>query len=202
MKLYFFQQSRATRVRWMFEELGVPYELAPVDMTKGEHKQPAYLKVHPLGALPAIEDNGFPLFESAAIVMHLADKYPEKGLAPAVGTNERGEYYQWILFGMTEAEPPLVSIIQNTRFLPEAERSPAVVERSSNRFKVVTAALEARMKGREYLVGDKFTAADLVVGGVLNFAKRLGQLGDDMPTLQAYVGRLMARPAAKKSYGE
>jgi len=89
MRLYFFQQSRATRVRWMLEELGIPYELAPVDMMKGEHKQPAYLKVHPLGALPAIEDDGGSLFESAAIIMQLADKYPEKNLAPAVGSYER-----------------------------------------------------------------------------------------------------------------
>lgn len=201
MKLYYFQQSRATRVRWMLEELGVPYELALVDMMKGEHKQPGYLEVHPLGSLPAIEDNGANLFESAAIIMHLADKYPEKRLAPAVGTPERGEYYQWILFAMTEAEAPLVTIAQHTRFLPEAERSPAVVERSSKRFKAVAAVLEERMKGREYILGNGFTAADVVMGGVLFFASRVGQLGDDFPVLRAYFARLMARPAAKKGYG-
>ncbi|MFL5353738.1 glutathione S-transferase family protein [Archangium sp.] len=201
MKLYYFQQSRATRVRWMLEELGVPYELAPVDMSKGEHKHPGYLKVHPMGSLPAIEDNGVPMFESAAIIMYLADKYPEKRLAPAVGTPERGEYYQWILFAMTEAEAPLVTIAQHTRFLPEAERSAAVIERSSKRFKAVAAVLEERLKGREYLVGNSFTAADVVLGGVLFLASRVGQLGDDLPTLKAYSARMLARPAAKKGYG-
>lgn len=201
MKLYYFQQSRATRVRWMLEELGVPYELSPVDMRKGEHKHPDYLKVHPMGSLPAIEDNGVPLFESAAIIMYLADKYPEKRLAPAVGTPERGEYYQWILFTMTEAEAPLVTIAQHTLFLPEAERSPAVVERASKRFKAVAAVLEERLKGREYLVGNSFTAADVVLGGVSYFASRVGQLGDDLPTLKAYSTRMLARPAAKKGYG-
>jgi glutathione S-transferase len=200
MKLYFFPLSRATRVRWMLEELGVPYELAPVDMTKGEHKSPAYLKVHPMGSLPAIEDNGVAMFESAAILMHLADKHPEKKLAPPPGTPERGEYYQWILFAMTEVESPLAAIAQHTRFLPEAERLPAVIERSSQRFKVVAKVLEERMKGREYIVGDSFTAADVVVGGVLFFANRMGQLGDDLPALKAYWSRLMARPAAKKGY--
>lgn len=201
MKLYYFQQSRATRVRWMLEELGVPYELAPVDMMKGEHKRPEYLAVHPMGSLPALEDEGVNLFESAAIIMQLADKYPEKRLAPAVGTPERGEYYQWILFAMTEAEAPLVTIVQHTRFLPEAERSPAVAERASKRFKAVAAVLEAHLKGREYLLGDSFTAADVVLGGVLFFASRVDQLGDDLPTLKAYSTRLLARPAAKKGYG-
>ncbi|WP_224363587.1 glutathione S-transferase family protein [Hyalangium versicolor] len=201
MKLYFHPQSRSTRIRWILEELGIPYELAPVDLLKGEQKEPAYLKVHPMGQLPAIEDSGCPLFESAAIIMQLADKYPEKGLAPAVGTQERGEYYQWILFAMTEAEPPLITIVQNTRFLSEADRSPAAVDRATKRFKAVAAVLEERMKGRDFIVGNKFSAADVVLGGVLFFASRVGQLGDDTPTLKATLERLMARPAAKKGYG-
>ncbi|MFP2957155.1 glutathione S-transferase family protein [Myxococcus sp. 1LA] len=159
MKLYFFQQSRATRVRWMLEELGIPYELAPVDMMKGGHKQPAYLKVHPLGALPAIEDEGGPLFESAAIIMHLADMSPEKQLAPPMGSYGRGEYYQWILFAMTEMEPPIITIAQHTLFFPEAERSASAVSRASNRFKAVAAVLDERMKGRDFILGNTFSAA-------------------------------------------
>ncbi|ADO68403.1 glutathione S-transferase family protein [Stigmatella aurantiaca] len=201
MKLYFYQRSRATRVRWMLEELGISYELAPVDMMKGEHKQPAYLKVHPMGLLPAIEDNGFPLFESAAIVMQLADKYPEKRLAPAVGTNERGEYYQWILFAMTEAEQPISTIAQHTLFLPEADRSADAVARACKRFKAVAGVLEERLKGRDFILGNTFSAADVVLGGVLYFANIMRQLGDDTPLLKAYQERLMARPAAKKGYG-
>ncbi|QDE84703.1 glutathione S-transferase family protein [Myxococcus xanthus] len=201
MKLYFFQQSRATRVRWMIEELGIPYELAPVDMMKGEHKQPTYLKVHPLGALPAIEDDGAPLFESAAIIMHLADKYPEKNLAPPVGTNERGEYYQWILFAMTEMEQPLIAIAQHTLFLPEAMRSGDAVARAHKRCREVASVLEKHMTGRNFILGNTFSAADVVLGGVLHFAKRIEQISDDMPMLRAYLNRLLERPAAKKGYG-
>lgn len=199
MKLYFAPMTRATRPRWILEELGVPYEMQHIDMMKGEHKHPEYLKVHPLGVVPAIDDNGHVMFESAAIVMHLADKYPEKGFAPAVGSKERGEYYQWISYVMTEAEKPLVDILMHTRFLPEAQRSPAVVAEASKRFKQVVAPLEERMKGREYIVGTQFSAADVVVGGVLNLGNRLGQLGEH-PTLQAYVQRLLERPAAKKAF--
>lgn len=200
MKLYFAPMTRATRPHWILEELGVPYETETLDLMKGEHKLPSYMKVHPLGRVPALEDNGFTMFESAAIVMQLADKYPEKGLAPAVGTNERAEYYQWIVAAMTEAEPPLVTILMHTRFLPEAERSPAAIEEASKRFKGVATVIEERLKGREYIVGNKFTAADVVVGGVTNFANMLGQLGDH-PGLQAYLKRLLERPAAKKVFG-
>ncbi len=200
MKLYFSTMTRATRPRWILEELGQSYELASIDLMKGEHKQADYMKVHPLGAVPAMQDGGFTMFESAAIVMHLADKFPEKGLAPAVGSQERAEYYQWILFAMTEAEPPLVQILQHTRFLPEADRSPAVIEKSSKRFKTVASVIQDRMQGREYIVGNRFTAADIVLGGVVNFGNMLGQLGDH-PGLQAYAKRLMERPAAKKAFG-
>ncbi|HEX8701783.1 MAG TPA: glutathione S-transferase family protein [Myxococcaceae bacterium] len=198
MKLYFSPMTRSTRARWMLEELGQPYELVKVDMNKGEHKQAEYLKVHPLGLVPAFQDDGFTVFESAAIIMHLADKYPEKGLAPAVGTQERAEYYQWILFSMVEAEQPLVQIVQHTRFLPEADRQPSVVERASKKFKTVASVLQERLKGREYLIGNRFTAADVVLGGVMNFANMIGQLGEH-PELQAYLKRLLERPAAKKA---
>lgn len=200
MKLYYAPMTRATRPRWMFEELGEPYETAGVDLMKGEHKLPNYMKVHPLGRVPALEDNGFIMFESAAIVMQLADKFPEKGLAPAVGTKERGEYYQWILCAMTEAEPPLVTMLMHTRFLPEAERSPAAVEMASKRFKPVADVIQEHLKGRQYVVGNKFTAADVVMGGVLAIAGMLQQLGGH-PGLQEYLKRMMERPAAKKVFG-
>jgi glutathione S-transferase len=199
MKLYFSPMTRSLRPRWMLEELGVPYELETVDMMKGEHKKPEYLKVHPLGAVPALQDGGLTMYESAAIIMYLADKYPEKGLAPAVGTADRGAYYQWISFAMTEADPPLVTILMNTRFLPEADRSPAAVEKASQRFKTVAPVLEAHLKGREYIVGNKFSAADVVVAGMLTFANMLNNL-DGYPELKAYLGRMMARPAAKKAF--
>jgi glutathione S-transferase len=199
IKLYHASKTRSVRVLWLLEELGVPYELATVDMMKGEHKKPEYMKVHPLGAVPALEDSGFTMYESAAIIMYLADKYPEKGLAPALGTADRGAYYQWISFVMTEADPLLVSILMHTRFLPEAERSPAAIEKASQRFKVVAPVIDAHMKGREYVVGNKFSAADVMVGGCLALAQMLNSL-DGYPNLKAYVGRLMERPAAKKAF--
>jgi glutathione S-transferase len=201
MKIYFAPETRSLRPRWILEELGVPYDLTKLDLMKGEHKRPEYMKVHPLGVVPALDTGEFTMFESAAIVMHLADKYPEKGLAPALGTQERAEYYQWIFLAMTEAEPPLITILLNTVIFPEAERQPAVVGPASQRFKVVASVIDKRLQGRNYIVGNKFTAADVVMTGVLRLGDRLGQLGD-FPGLQAYMKRQLERPAAVRTFSQ
>ncbi|ADO75532.1 glutathione S-transferase family protein [Stigmatella aurantiaca] len=199
MKLYYCAQTRAIRPRWILEELGVPYELAHIDVMKGEHKQPAYMKIHPLGVVPALDDGGSIFFESAAIVQYLADKYADKGLAPALGTKERGEYYQWISCAMTELEPSLTTIILNTLILPEAQRDPAAIKKASERYKVVCPIFDERLKGREYIVGDRFSAADIVVGAVLALGTRLGQ-GLEYPHVQAYLKRVTSRPAAQRAF--
>lgn len=198
MKLYFAPKTRSTRPRWMLEELGLSYELVPIDMSKGEHKRPEYLRVHPMGSVPALEDDGHPIFESAAILQHLADKQPEKGLAPAVGTKERAEYYQWMMFCMATLEPAIVAVAEHTRFLPEAERVPSEAERGRKRFVELSRMLEEKLRGREFLVGERFTAADVLMASILGWAGSTGMLAD-FPGLQAYVQRHMARPAAQRA---
>lgn len=198
MKLYFVPRTRATRPRWMLEELGVPYELKTLNVAEGENKRSDYLAVHPLGSVPALEDGELKLFESAAILQYLADKFPEKGLAPKPGTPERGEYYTWMMFTMTTAEPPLVDMLYHTRMLPEAERSPAMVEKARKRFAEVARVLEARLKGREYVVGNSFSAADVLLGSLLGWAGMMGATAD-FPVLQEYAKRHTSRPAAQRA---
>ena len=148
MKLYYAPQTRAGRPRWLLEELGVPYEIVPVDLAQGEHKKPEYMKIHPHGAVPALADGDLVLFESAAICMYLADKYPEKKLAPAVGTPARGLYYQWMIYTMATLEPPVVQIFLNTVMLPEAERSAAAVEKGKTQFAEVARVLSNALATR------------------------------------------------------
>ena len=100
MKLYYAPQTRAVRPRWLLEEIGAPYTLVRLDMSKGEHKTPEYVKIHPHGAVPALVDGDVTMFESAAICAYLADKFPEKRLAPPVGSPARATYYQWIIYSM------------------------------------------------------------------------------------------------------
>jgi glutathione S-transferase len=198
MKLYYAPQTRAGRPRWLLEEIGAPYELATVDLTKGEHKKPDYMKIHPHGAVPALVDGDLALHESAAICMYLADKFPEKKLAPELGTPARGLYYQWMVYSMATLEPPVLQVFMNTIMLPEAERSAAAVEKAKTQFADVARVLSNALAGRTFLLGEQFSAADVMVGSTLGWASFMGLLADQ-PTLQAYVKRLSERPAFQRA---
>lgn len=196
MKLYFNKSTRATRVRWLIEELGVPCEIVTVDMRAGEHKRPEYLAIHPLGKLPAlVEDDGTALFESSAIVLHLADRHADRGLAPAVGDPLRGRYLQWALYAQVTLEPPLATYAAHTSFLPEDKRNPALAAEAKASFRGVLPPVEAALAdGRPWILGARFTAADVLLGSVLTWAQRVG-LCEGSPAVEAYVSRVTARPA-------
>ncbi len=200
MKLYYAPQTRAGRPRWLLEEIGAPYEMVTLDMQKGEHKKPEHMKIHPHGAVPALVDGDLALFESAAICMYLADKFPDKRLAPAIGTPARGLYYQWMLYSMATLEPPVLAVFLNTVMLPEAERSPAVVEKARATFADVARVLSNALTGRTFMLGDQFSAADVMIGSTLAWAGFMGLLSDQ-PVLQAYVKRLSERPAFQRAQG-
>jgi glutathione S-transferase len=202
MKLYFSPRTRALRPRWLLEELGVPYELVRLDRSKREHKTAEYLKIHPHGAVPALVDGDLTLIESAAICMYLADKYPEKGLAPAPGSPDRGSYYQWVVYSVATAEPPILSYFLNKIMLPEERRSSEKVEQAQKDFVEVARALSPAIAGKEYLVGDRFSVADLMMGSMLGWAAMIGLLSDEFPDIKQYSKRLAARPAFGRSQAD
>lgn len=197
MKLYFHPMSRATRPRWLLEELGVPYELEVVDIWQGHGKRPEYLKVHPHGALPAFEDEGQTLIESSAICMYLADKFPEKNLAPRPGTPERGRYYQWMVYAVATGDPAVVGYFVHSGGRKGATPNPQLADEARTRWLDIARFLERSLDGREFLL-DRFTAADVLIGSVVFFAERLG-LNQGFPGLSAYAARLAARPAFQKA---
>ena len=120
MKLYSNPFSRGTRPRWLLEELGVPYALVHVDMKAGAHKEPGYRAIHPLGRVPAlVEEDGRTVIESGAICLYLADKYIDRGLAPAFGSPARGAYYQWAFYAYATLEAPVTQYFTHTRSAPE-----------------------------------------------------------------------------------
>jgi glutathione S-transferase len=197
MKLYFAPRTRATRPRWLLEELGVPYELVNVDLAKGEHKQISHLRIHPLGKVPALEDGELVVFESAAILMYLADKYPEKKLAPAVGTPERAHYYQWMVFAGATLEPPIAAYAEQMS-LPEDKRSADIIAKSKEQALAAVKAVEHALLGKMYLVGEKFSAADVQLGAILRWADSL-KLLTDAPDIQSWLYELKSRAAFKKA---
>lgn len=201
LTLYYVPQTRAGRARWMLEELGVPYQLHRLDPNKGETKTPEYLKVHPLGHVPALADGDLKMFESAAIVAYLADKYPDKHLAPSPQSPQRGAYYQWMMFCANEIEPWVARIAEHTRFFPEDKRNPALVEESKTRFSANLAAIEGALAHQQYLLGGEFSACDLMMSATLRFADFIGALGD-RPVLKAYIERCTSRPALKRAMAD
>jgi glutathione S-transferase len=199
LKLYYVPRTRSIRPRWLLEELGVPYELVRLDPSKGETRQEPYLKINPLGHVPALDDGGTVIAESAAIIMHLADRFPEKGLAPKPGTPERAQYYQWIVYAMVSLESQVNAVADQSR-IPEDQRQPQVVERARARFHEAAQVVETHLKGRQFIVGQAFTAADLVMSAVLGWGKLNGLLDEQrFPTCLSYWKAMLDRPAAQKA---
>jgi glutathione S-transferase len=128
----------------------------------------------------------------------LADKYPDKRLAPPVGSAARGLYYQWMHYAMATLEPPVLQVFLNTVMLPEAERSAKAAEQGRQAFADVARVLSAALAGKQFLLGDQFTAADIMIGSTLGWGQFMGLLADQ-PVLTAYVQRLTARPAYQRA---
>lgn len=188
--LYEFLPTRSARVRWTLLELDVPFESVEGRDVMGSAQ---LLKVHPLGKLPAIEDDGRPLFESAAICTWLADKHADRGLAAGAGTWDRALHDQWVCFALAEVEAHLWSSFRNTFVYPEEKRLPVIIEQNNAEVARSLPVLDAYLADHDYLVGDKFSVTDIIVGFTINWARNDG-LTKDFDSLNAYVARLRARP--------
>ncbi len=196
IKLYYMPQTRAARVRWMLEELNLPYELHYIDLFAGEGETPDYKKIHPHGRVPAIEIDGHIMLESCAICHWLTDQFPEKNLAPDLKSIARQEYEQWVFYLPAMMEPPIWENFLHTRLLPEDKRIPELIPWNVTRFQEIVRVLNDTLDGKEYLVNNTFSTADLLVGGALNASK---EFIEDFPTLLNYTQRLTEREAYKKS---
>ena len=194
MKLYEFAPTRSIRVRWTLQELGVPFESIVVKLTENEHRAPEYLRVNPAGKLPTLDDDGFVLTESAAIVRYLAEKFPEKRLWPT-GLRERAEADRWMMFVVTDIEQPLWRIARHTFVYPETQRIPADAEIASREAKQMAQVLERHMRDREFVAGNHVTVVDFVTAYTLDWANE-EKLLDDAPVLRGYMERMYARPKA------
>jgi glutathione S-transferase len=186
--------GRPARVRWALEEVGAPYEYVVMDREVGHGEEHA--RRHPLGRVPVLEGDDGLLFESAALCLHVADLHPESGLIPPTGSYERGLVYQWAFFAMTEVEPALLRAYAARRGT-DAETT----AKAEARLTKAAGALDDALDGRGYIVGERFTIADVVVGGVLHSARKYDLLPDS-PRLLGYLERLDARPAKQRAYAQ
>jgi len=194
MKLYEFAPTRSIRARWTLQELEVPFDSVSIDLRKGENRSPAFLAVNPAGKLPVLVDGDTVLTESIAIVLYLAEKYPEKKLIPN-DLGERAQLNRWLLFTTTELEQPLWRISRHTFLYPEEKRLPAEVTLAREDFAGMARVIEEYMGAREFVVGDRVTVGDFVLAYTLDWAN-LVKLLDGLPRLKAYMERMYARPRA------
>lgn len=192
MKLYIYPGTRSDRPQWLLEELEVPYEPVVINLEKGEQKSPDYLRLHPLGKVPLLEDDGGYIFESGAICAYLADKYIDKGFAPPFDSPRRGEFYQWLFYAVASIEPIAVEIINQTMFLSESERSETILNNARERFFERAAVVECVLKNQPYLLGTEMTATDIMVGGTLLWDRKTLT---DLPAVTRYIAGLTGRPA-------
>lgn len=195
LKLFYVPKTRSSRARWALEELGLPYELVRLDPAKGETKTPEHRARHPLHHVPVLETERGMIFESAAICLHLATG---SSLLPDDGSHDRALVMQWIFFGITELEPLLGKYAGELR---KPERDQGRVDAMARKLRAPLEVLDAELAGRDWLVAQRFTIADLIVGALLVWAHSLRLLAD-LPHLRALVDRLRERPAFKRAMAD
>lgn len=182
--------TRSTGTVWLVEELGVPYELRKVDVFGGETREAEFLKINPAGKVPAIRHKGKTLTEMAAISLYLCDEFPQAGLAPAIGDPLRADYLYWSVFRPGILEPAIVTKAHNL------EVDPRTV--GWGEWETVIGRVETTLENGPYLLGERFSAADILIGGALGWMKHFNLMPDDSP-INAYLDRINARPARQRA---
>lgn len=183
---YHAPQTRSSGTLALLKELGADYDLQLLNLRAGEQRQPAYLAINPMGKVPAIRHGEALVSEQGAIFIYLADLYPEAGLAPAIGDPLRGPYLRWLVFYGSSFEPAVTD--------RSLGREPAPLANSPyGTFDDVLRTLDSQLEKGPYLLGERFTAADVLWGSALAWTTGFG-LVPKTPAIERYIGKVTARP--------
>ncbi|MBI1651254.1 glutathione S-transferase family protein [Hyphomicrobium sulfonivorans] len=191
VKFYYSPGSRSSTVLWMLEEVGAPYDIELINLKAGAQRSPEYLAINPMGKVPTISHNGAVVTESAAICCYLADAFPHAGLAPAIGDPLRGPYLKWLFYAPSCIEPAMIENAANIELTPRGMTGWGSYDR-------VMATLRGAVgKASPYLLGERFTTADVVIGATLRFGMSFKTI-PELPEFVAYAKRLEERPALQR----
>ena len=196
IKLYYMHRSRAIRPRWLLEELQLPYSLHPINVLGGEGNTPEYKKIHPLGQVPALEVDGQLLIESGAMCHWLADMNLHHELAPSLADPVRAKYEQWMYFVPGTLEPPAWTLLLHGALLPTEQRVSAIMPFAQTQYNSALAVVNAALQGRDYILGEKFSTADIMLASTLNW---LPDALSTYPILQQYLQRIQQRSAFQRA---
>lgn len=192
--LYGSPSTAGTAIHWLLLELGVPFEVRLLDFEKGEHKTDAYLAINPDGVVPTLIVDGAPVTQMAAIATLLAERHPEAGFAPVVGSPERAAYLNWTLWLANSFQPHF-----RAWFYPHEPAGGEAMEavRAAARAKIEEGLerLDARLADRDYLVGDGFTTADLLATILCRWTRNMPRPATEWTNLKRYLDRIRRRPA-------
>lgn len=188
--LHHHPYSRAANVVWMLEELGLPYELVWVDVQKGEQKSDAHRALNPMGKVPVLVDDGVAISETAAIGVYLADRYAPGSLAPALDDPARGLFLKWCFYSPSVIEPGCAAKAGGWQYRPGAV--------GWGTYEEILATLEAGLAPGPWLLGERFTMADVILGGTLRWMLGFKMI-EPLPAFVAYAERLNARPASQRA---
>lgn len=188
--LHYHPFSRAAGVVWTLEELGQPYDLKFIDIRKNEQKSPEEIALNPMGKIPVLVDGDVVVTEAAAIALYLGDRYAAGRLAPALDDPRRGTYFRWSLFAPSVIEPGSLAKMQKWEYRAS--------QAGWGDHDAMLQTIESAVAGRQWLLGDMFSMADVIFGGTLSWMVRFGML-QASPAVGAYVERINARPAAQRA---
>jgi glutathione S-transferase len=192
LTFYHASPSRSAIVRWMLEEVGKPYEIHLLSLSKGENRAPDYLAINPMGKVPALRHGDVVITEVAAICAYLADAFPDAQLNLPIGEPRRGVYLKWLFFGPSCIEPAITD-----RAFPRKEE-PRRAMLGYGDFDTVMNVVAQAVEGGPYLMGEQFTAADVVIGSTLRWGT-IFKLIPERPEFTTYIARLAARPALQRT---
>lgn len=194
LTLHFAPNSRAGRIVWLLEELGLAYNINKMSFHPKDLKSDAHRARHPLGRIPVLEDGDVSLYESGAIVDYILERHKNGGLKPAVDDSRFPAYLQWFHYCEGMVMPPMNTIVVHTLLLPEDRRDATVLGQAQRLLTKALMPVEANLADKDYLIGD-FSGADIMLGHACFMSNRVGSVSDDMPNLKTYVSRITDRPA-------
>jgi glutathione S-transferase len=195
LKVYGHEKTRAFRVLWLLEELALPYEHHRPAIVRGDLQSPELLALHPAGKVPVLVDGDLVVHESTAIMLHLVDRYGAGSALAVTEPTERAALYQWLFYGASELEQGLWTAARHGFILPEAERLPAAIAWGRAEFTGQLRYLSTMLGERGFLLGERFTAADVLIAQILLWATQQQKLELGYDNVRAYLGRCTARPA-------
>ena len=198
LTLHFAPNSRAGRIVWLLEELGLPYELNRMDFHPKDLKSDEHRARHPLGRVPVLDDDETRIWESGAIIEYVLERHKNGGLKPAVEAEEYPAYLQWFHYCEGMVMPPVNTIVVQTVLLPPDRRDETALAQAQKLLTRALAPVNEDLAGKDYLIGD-FSGADIMLGHACFMSNRLGCVTDEMTNLKSYVERVAARPAFQKA---